>query len=436
MCILCATLLHMGMENIKEIAPGRWRVQIRRKGFKTFDRVFNELDSAVAARDAELKIRAPVDNGAGVTLRECYELFKQSDTFDGYGDAHQKKIEQNWRLAIEPELGDLSIAFFSESSCKRRLVQWREHRGKAKKVHGTGRYSAHALRLERASLIAILEYAVDNGWLVTNPAREIRATRRQTKKTDEKAQQRKRLSGDDEGAIALAYQTEFMGDRIKEACRFFLLQRDCAARGGELRELPKSCINLSASPPRMFLPATKDTHNSTDGGGRELPLSPFSVQLIAEQLVFNAVQATVHGTESPFLFSTWGNRVPPHGWRPFNEQGAVKTLRNEEIVSAKYKAHGNRGEWVTRALERGLDARTIMAQTGHKSQQSLKAYDNANTFAPEMLGRLENEAKHTQADRNRTLAKLFGISVDELSSIASAVSEMKGGGKKRRLSSG
>lgn len=425
----------MGMENIKEIGPSSWRVQIRRKGFKKFDKVFGDVELAKAARDEQLKIRAPVEPQASLTLRDCYELFKQSDIFDGYGHAHQKKIDQNWRLAIEAELGDLSIAFFAETSCKRRLVQWREHRAKAKKVHGAGRYSAHALRLERASLIAVLDYAVENDWLVTNPAREIRVTRRKTKKTDEKAQQRKRLSVDDEGAIALAYQTEFMGDRIKEACRFFLFQRDCAARGGELRELPKSCIDLNADPPRMFLPATKDTHNSTDGGGRELPLSPFSVRLIAEQLVFSAVQATLHGIEAPLLFSTWGNRVLPHGWRPFNEQGAVKTLRNEEIVSAKYKAHGNRGEWVTRALERGLDARTIMAQTGHKSQQSLKAYDNANTFAPEMLDRLANEAKHTQADRHRTLAKLFGISVDQLTSIASAALEMKSKGKKNKLSS-
>lgn len=412
----------MDMKYIRKIAPGQWRVQIRLKGFKPFDKVFEGLELAAAARDAEVKVRATVDSGADVTLRECYELFKQSDMFDGYGQAHQKKIEQNWRLAIADELGDLRIVFFAEIACRRRLVLWREKRAKAKKIHGIGKYSAHALRLERASLTAILEYAVDNGWLATNPVREIRPTRRKTKKTDEKAQQLKRLLPDDEGAIALAYQSSFMGDRIKEACRFFLFQRDTAARGGELRELPKSCIYLNAEPPRMFLPATKDTQHLTDGGGRELPLSPFSVQLIAEQLVFSAVQGLDHGTESPLLFSTWGNRIPPHGWRPYNEQSAVKTLRKEEIVSAKYKAHGNRGEWVTRALERGLDSRTIMAQTGHKSEQSLIPYDNANKFAPEMLARLEKEGKNTQADRNRALAGMFGISVEKLALITSAVS--------------
>ena len=420
----------MNMKNIQEITPGRWRVQIRRKGFKKFGKVFESLELALATRDTELAVRAPVDSGGDVTLRECYELFKHSDMFDGYSHAHRKKIEQNWRLAIADELGDLPMAFFAESGCKRRLVLWREQRAKAKKVHGTGKYSAHALRLERASLTAILEYAVDNGWLLTNPIRDIRPTRRKNKKTDEKAQQQKRLSPDDEGAIALAYQSEFMGDRIKEACRFFLFQRDTAARGGELRELPKSCINLDGKPPRMFLPATKDTQHLTDGGGRELPLSPFSVHLIAEQLVFSAVQGVAHGVESPLLFSTWGNRILPHGWRPYNEQSAVKTLRNEEIVSAKYKPHGNRAEWVTRARERGLDSRTIMAQTGHKSEQSLVPYDNANKFAPEMLGRLEKEGKNTQEDRNRALAKMFGIPVEELTSISSAVSRLKRENKK------
>ena len=395
------------------------------KGFKKFDRVFNDLQLAVAARDTELKVRTPILSGAGLTLRECFELFKESDIFDGYGSYHKKKIDQNWRLAIVDELGELPLTFFSETACKRRLVQWKEQRAKAQKIHGAGKYSAQALRLERASLIAILEYAVDNGWLLTNPAREIRATRRTTKKTDEKVKQLKRLSPDDEGAIALAYQSEFMGDRIKEACRFFLIQRDSAVRGGELSELPKSCITLESDPPRMFLPATKDTKHLTDGGGRELPLSPFSVRLIAEQLVFSAVQASERGVESQLLFSTWGNRVLPFGWRRYDEQSAVKTLRNEEIVSVKYKPHRNRGEWVTRALERGLDTRTIIAQTGHKSVQSLLPYDGANTFAPEMLARLANEANQTQEDRNRTLAKLFGIPLDELKSIAAAVSQIK-----------
>ena len=108
----------------------------------------------------------------------------------------------------------------------------------------------------------------------------------------------------------------------------------------------------------------------------------------------------------------------------------MKTLRNEEIVSAKYKPHGNRAEWVTRARERGLDSRTIMAQTGHKSEQSLVPYDNANKFAPEMLGRLEKEGKNTQEDRNRALAKMFGIPVEELTSISSAVSRLKRENKK------
>jgi len=256
--------------------------------------------------------------------------------------------------------------------------------------------------------------------------RQIRATRRTTKKTDEKAKQLKRLSPDDEGAIALAYQSKFMGDRIKEACRFFLIQRDTAVRGGELRELPKSCISLDADPPRMFLPATKDTMHQTDGGGRELPLSPFSVRLIAEQLVFNAVQATERGVESQLLFSTWGNRILPHGWRRYDEQSAVKTLRNEEIVSPKYRPHRNRGEWVTRARERGVDARTIMAQTGHKSEQSLRPYDGLNTFAPEMLERLEKEAVQTQEDRNRTLSKLFRMSADELKSMTTDASQVRG----------
>lgn len=427
MFILCAILLHMSEKNINEIALNSWRVQIRRKGFKKFDKVFSSLEDAKAARDNELAIRAPVVSTASMTLRSCYELFMQSDTFEGFSDYHKKKIEQNWRLAIDDELGDLSIAFFADSACKRRLVLWREQRAKAPKVHGKGRYSGHSLRLERASLIAIIEYAVENGWLVSNPVREIRSTRRKTKKNDESAQQRKRLLPDDEGAIALAYQTKFMGDRIKEACRFFLIQRDTAVRGGELRELPKSCINLDANPPRMFLPATKDTQHITDGGGRELPLSPFSAELIAEQLAFSKTQAAMRGGESHLLFSTWGNRIKPIGWRPYDEQSAVKTLRREKIVSAKYKPHRNRGEWVTRALERGLDTRTIMAQTGHRSPQSLIPYDNANTFAPEMLERLSKEAGRTHQDRIGALAKMFNISVDELKVIAAAVAKEKGG---------
>ena len=53
----------MSMKNIQEIAPDQWRVQIRRKGFKTFDKVFESLKLAVATRDEELAVRAPVNSG-------------------------------------------------------------------------------------------------------------------------------------------------------------------------------------------------------------------------------------------------------------------------------------------------------------------------------------------------------------------------------------
>jgi len=97
-------------------------VQIRRKGFKKFDKVFADLGQAVAARDSELKVRQLVVKADDITLRGCFELFRESATFDGFGPDHKKKILQNWRLAIADELGELTLAFFAGSACRRRLV--------------------------------------------------------------------------------------------------------------------------------------------------------------------------------------------------------------------------------------------------------------------------------------------------------------------------
>ena len=71
------------------------------------------------------------------------------------------------------------------------------------------------------------------------------------------------------------------------------------------------------------------------------------------------------------LESDWYDNVPV-GRDTLNE--AMKTLSKDADLSQKYTNHCIRATTVTNLNEKGFEAKDIMATTGHKSENSIKAY--------------------------------------------------------------
>lgn len=368
------------MRNIKALANGTWRVQIRQKHIKV-DEVFDTEEQAVAARDAAMRKKA--EYVGPLTLSQVWVQYEASPEFVEKADT-TKTTEVGRMKSVLAGLGSYTLEELATDTSK-----IRRHFA-ARKLHVSTRtkkkLSGSSVRLEMAALASVVNYAVDEELIDKNFMKGYKRPGQVTRK--------RRVPPKEQGNLAMFARNS--DPDIGQAARFLLLIRHLGCRPGELKKLKKDQV-LLAENEVLFV----DTKNGTD---RRVHTTEDSRKLLALQL-----ELANDGTD--LLFPTWS--MYKKAWVPYNYAEGVKKLRKVKVVGEDYHAHAGRREFVSRAIESNLPLLTIKKQTGHKSTQALEIYDQGLSTAPEIRAELDRLAGQVQLESLRSLVQSAGLTEEQ-----------------------
>lgn len=256
---------------IRQLPNGRWRLQIRRKGFPTVDRVF----ATRAEAESVLPDHEPKPHKSDTTLSKIWEQYAASYEFS----SKASNTQATERCRIRPvlsALGEYSLENLEKNPSE--IYDYIDRRARAKSERTGRKLSATSIRLEIAALSALAAYAKKRRLIPGNFVRHI--DRPTTKK------RRRRVPPKEQGGLQLAVHEH--GAYTAEPARFALLLRLLGCRPGELAGLLKADVNL---PQQDVL--FRDTKNGTD---RRVHTTEQARALLAVQLA-DAPQ------DAPFFFN-------------------------------------------------------------------------------------------------------------------------------------
>ena len=81
--------------SVFEIAKGRYRVQVRRKGFPSFDQVFSTREQAEAAQARVLGEQTVVLKPGDITLNEAWDRYRDSVDFSTKSESADSILKCN-----------------------------------------------------------------------------------------------------------------------------------------------------------------------------------------------------------------------------------------------------------------------------------------------------------------------------------------------------
>jgi len=392
-----------------KLPNGRWRVQIRRKGLPSFDRVFATEPEARLEETRQLALPAEGFVPLELTLAELWARYAASIEF-----RHKTVNTQRTEMTrIKPVLVVLGAYAIKHLEAAPILVYDFVDKRSATVSPRTKRVmSPTSVRLEIAALSAVFIWAKKRRLIRENFVRLI---------TRPVQLPRKRRMAVVE-LSALKESTDDCQPRVAEAARFIRLLRLLGCRPGELAGL--ECQDVSLATSNVTFRRTK--HERED---RTVHVSEAAASTIAGQI--NYINDTVPG--APFLFPT-AKRLPQSDrsedrYAVYNYAWAVKLLRKRGIVGTDFHAHAARREFVSRAIEDGLPYATIRKQTGHHSTAAIEMYDRGLATAPEIRDALNRHAQTVSDDELVGLLARFDISDKDATRIMQRVK----GGKKNGI---
>ncbi len=358
-----------------ELSSGRWRVQVRRRGFPTIDRT-------VATREEALGIEKLAIPPKGLsqqrhTLREAWLLYSVSREFRDKPE-NTRRTESTRMKHVLAGLGDYSLANLVEHP--EIIADWLDKRTLEVSERTGSTPSKTSIRLEIAALSTLGLWAVTRHMVTKNPAKGIQRPGLQKRK--------RRVPVAETAGISGAACSDDV--KLAEAARFALLCRELGCRPGELAGLIRSDVEMGKS--QSLFRNTKDP-DVPGGRDRMVHMTSDAIMLTDVQLRY----AMETFPDSAFVFTTRGRDGKYHG---FDYAQVAIRLREAEAVGTSFHVHALRREFVSRAIENGIPLSTIMKQTGHRSLQAVSIYDEGLSTAPDIRAALDAHAKivHDELD--------------------------------------
>ncbi len=349
--------------SVFKIAGGRWRVQIRRKTVRV-DEVFESRDEAL---QAERKALGRAVDSHAITVSELWSRYVESSDFSSKSE-HTQATEKCRIKPVLAVLGNYAVAQFEND--RGPIHEFMDARARAVSPRTGKKLSKATLRLELAALAAIVAFGIER--------RVLRENFLKTIKRPVAKPRRRRVEPGEHGKLRLAASGDGPSN---QAARFLLLVRHLGCRPGELMKLRRHEVRLDRRD-ITFL----DTKNGRD---RIVHVTTTAYELLD-------IQQSVSDRDCPYLFGTWSAKEGR--WVPYNYAYGLRLLRSAGIVETGYHAHAGRREFISHAIEHGLDLMTIKKQTGHKSTQALEIYDQASSTAPEIRRRLDELASSVKEE--------------------------------------
>lgn len=391
---------------IKQLGENRYRVQIRRKGFPAFDRVFPSRPEAKAAMDAAFaNMGKPQGSAEGMTLSAAWESYRLSSNFNEKSDA-TRKTEEGRIKAVLAILGGYSLA--NLAAHPRVIWDYVDERGRYVSEKTGRKLSRTSLRLELAALSSVAAWAVTRQLILRNFVNDV--------KRPGLTKRKRRVPPVEQGKLELAAQhTE--EPKLAQAARFLLLMRFLGCRPGELAALLRADIRFGKQDVTF-----RDTKFKSED--RLVHSTELALELLNSQYKY----ALASAPESAYLFSTVSRKKDEHGhviYKSYNYACGIKNLRSENVVGKDFYAHAMRREYISRAIESGLPYATIRKQTGHHSTQAIEIYDEGLSTAPEIRKALDEHEKSIDRERFEGLLEAHGLNKESVQKILASLDDTK-----------
>ncbi len=349
--------------SIIQLKNGKFRLQIRRKGYPTVDKVFASKDEALGAQETARHQQKPPQDG--LTLTELWERYRESHDFSQKADTTQSTERTRIKPILE-KLGEYSLKNLGQDTSV--IYDYIDARMRVISPRTKCKLSGTTVRLEIAALSAVIEFAKKRKLIKENFVSSI--SRPTTKKRS------RRVAANELGTLHL--HARAADPTIATAARFIATVRHLGCRPGELRKLRVADVRLEKRELTF-----RYTKNRTD---RNLHVTREAADMLQLQLA-------ARPSESPFVFSTWSKKKT---WVPYNYTYGISLLKEHKILPPDFHTHAGRREFISKAIEENIPYATIRKQTGHKSAQALEIYDEGLSTAPEIrsvLDRLDDKVK-------------------------------------------
>lgn len=385
--------------SIMQLPSGNFRVQVRRKGFPKFDKVFPTREEAEAAEDAITGEQKAIEAPTELTLGECWERYRQSQAF--LQKAEKTRSTEAGR--IQPVLAVLgSYSIFNLQNAPGLIYDYIDKRSATISPKTKKKMSSTSVRLEVAALSSVIAFAKQRKIIPANFVRQI--------ERPAQAKRKRRVDGVEvAGLRSVALSTN---ERHAEAARFTLLLRYIGCRPGELAKIRREDVSLVKS--ELVFRNTK--YQNTD---RLIHLTKSAIDLLDTQIRFYKEA----GIKSPYVFSTRTKKSsadkPEYVF--YNYESGIKLLRKMGVIEKSFHAHAMRREFISKAIETGLPYATIRKQTGHHSTQAIEIYDEGLSTAPEIREALDRHEKSISADELAGMMRRMGASPEQIRAIRAAM---------------
>ncbi|MCE2913571.1 MAG: tyrosine-type recombinase/integrase [Pseudomonadota bacterium] len=380
-----------------QLPSGRWRVQLRRKGYPPFDKVFRSEREARAQEKAVRQEQAAVLVPQQLTVAEVWARYAQSYEYQGKAQ-HTQKTEASRIKPVLDALGAYALPVLEQAP--HLVYDYIDRRTQHVSPRTKRKLSPSSVRLEVAALSSLVAWAKRRKLVAANFLRHI--------DRPGQAKRKRRVAPIEQAAL-----TNAMLDReqpkLAEAARFALLLRALGCRPGELAAALRADVEQRKG--ELLFRDTKFRKEL-----RRVPLHREALGLIDAQLRYAAEAAE----GSPYIFTTKGRArdADDDRWRPYGYSCAIKRLREAGVVPDDFHAHAMRREFISRAIEAGLQYATIRKVTGHHSTQAIEIYDEGLSTAPEVRAALEQHHKTVQNERLLAQLENMGATPEMLEAFA------------------
>jgi len=358
--------------SVGPLPSGKFRVQIRHQGHPRFDAVFPTLEAARAAEAAELARRAQVAPlGVRMSFTAAAAEYLDSDMYL----SKKPNTRRAERQLLVPAVAAIGIHTLEHlASNKSVFVKYKKERLRTTNPKTGKLVTEQKLRVELCAMSSVFLWAMENGYLLTNPLAGIpRGKSAQTS--------RRLLPSESTHLKLLAERGSNEDDR--QIARFLLIQLELVCRPGELAEVLLSDIDLHERDVTF-----RDTKNGTD---RLAHIPVPAVDLIAEQQVY----AAAHG--GPYLFSTM-SRKGEREYVKYNYSWQIRRFKKLGYLAKDFFAHCIRSEGITRGFESGVSPTIMLKMSGHKSLISLERYKKKVSISNEARDVIDEHATKMQLE--------------------------------------
>jgi integrase len=363
------------MATISKLPSGRFRAQIRRKGFAEIHQIFNSHAEAEAwVNDVEPRLlgKDVQQQVSAATLRDIWKSYHLSTTFANKRPATRIRETHAW-APIDRLVGGVPIAGLSEQAVQ---IQFFDPRTAEKNKQG-GRISGDTVRIERALLSQLFSYGKRRGLVTYNPIkggdfdlpkcrpREGRINRIMEQKLYDTAKIHL-----NKGFDWAAFEEGKAGEDSKEnlsGVNWLIYMFNTGSRPGEASKIKLSWISSDFT--RINVPAANH--------------KPDHPRIVLTDHIKFKLEGWVDNAEkqgSEWLFYSFTQKDMKVIPRPFDYSAFWRRVAKKAAVEKGITPHIIRHEFISRLFEEtNLSDRQIATLVGDKNPASLQPYAHLRT---------------------------------------------------------